>query len=137
MLSDNENNVVMSDTTPPIPLELDLSVVPESLPSSWPAPQEDDFQAEDYERHVFILTRGTRGDVQPFVALARGMAEENGWLVTICTEIRWKDFVVSNADVMRGRIQFVPSGGDTERKVNTEVAKWAMNQKSEFMQMVM
>ena len=30
---------------------------------------------------VFMMTRGTRGDVQPFVALARGLAEELGWLV--------------------------------------------------------
>ena len=27
-----------------------------------------------YARHVFMMTRGTRGDVQPFVALARGLA---------------------------------------------------------------
>ena len=31
---------------------------------------------------VFMMTRGTRGDVQPFVALARGLAEELGWLAT-------------------------------------------------------
>ena len=30
---------------------------------------------------VFMMTRGTRGDVQPFVALARGLASELGWLV--------------------------------------------------------
>ena len=30
---------------------------------------------------VFMMTRGTRGDVQPFVALARGLAQELGWLV--------------------------------------------------------
>ena len=30
---------------------------------------------------VFMMTRGTRGDVQPFLALARGLAEELGWLV--------------------------------------------------------
>ena len=28
-----------------------------------------------------MMTRGTRGDVQPFVALARGLAEQLGWLV--------------------------------------------------------
>ena len=29
-----------------------------------------------------MMTRGTRGDVQPFVALARGLAQRLGWLVT-------------------------------------------------------
>ena len=30
-----------------------------------------------------MMTRGTRGDVQPFVALARGLAEGLGWMVTV------------------------------------------------------
>ena len=30
--------------------------------------------APSYPRHAFLMTRGTRGDVQPFVALARGPA---------------------------------------------------------------
>ena len=41
---------------------------------------------------VFMMTRGTRGDVQPFVALARGLAEELGWLATwqVTTVFRWE-----------------------------------------------
>ena len=30
-----------------------------------------------------MMTRGTRGDVQPFVALARGLAERLGWLAAL------------------------------------------------------
>jgi sterol 3beta-glucosyltransferase len=34
--------------------------------------------------HIFILTLGTRGDVQPYVALGRGLIKA-GHQVTICT----------------------------------------------------
>ena len=41
------------------------------------------------ERHdVVIMIVGSRGDVQPFVALARGLAALRGWLVTIRTARR-------------------------------------------------
>ena len=46
-----------------------------------------------FEHHVMITTRGTRGDVQPFLALARGLAETYGWLVTIVTELNYIDFI--------------------------------------------
>lgn len=89
------------------------------------------------ERHVMMMSRGTRGDVQPFVALARGLAEQLGWMVTICTELRWKDFVKENSVVSRGCIRFRPSGGDTMMRTNTMLAKWAMQHKSELMQVSM
>merc|ERR1719507_2516480 len=34
-------------------------------------------------------------------------------------------------------ILFRPSGGDTERRVDTALARWAMRQKTEVMQMLM
>ena len=43
-----------------------------------------------YPVHVFMMSRGTRGDVQPYVALARGMASLRGWLITLCTEESWR-----------------------------------------------
>ena len=43
---------------------------------------------DGFDKHVMIISRGTRGDVQPFVALARGMANQLNWKVTICTELR-------------------------------------------------
>ena len=76
--------------------------------------------APSYPRHAFLMTRGTRGDVQPFVALARGLCSERGWLVTICTELCWREFVLDAcSDVRRGAVRFVPSGGDTGRTIET------------------
>ena len=72
--------------------------------------------------------------LQPFVALARGLAQELGWLVTICSEPGFKDFVVKNSFVSRGAIQFVSCGGDTAMRIDSPFAKWAMQNKSEFMQ---
>ena len=72
------------------------------------------------------MTRGTRGDVQPFVALARGLCSERGWLVTICTEARWKGWVEAQcADITAGAVHFVCSGGDTQRQTETWVSKEA------------
>jgi len=42
-----------------------------------------------------MMTRGTRGDVQPFVALARGLAQELGWLVP---ELHGPELVKSMTD---------------------------------------
>lgn len=85
-----------------------------------------------------MMSRGTRGDVQPFVALARGMAEELGWLVTICTELRWKSFIKSYAKgLKKGRIQFLPCGGDTQARVDSKLAKWMMESKTELLQTLM
>ena len=70
--------------------------------------------SRSFPRHLFFMTRGTRGDVQPFVALAKGLANAHGWLVTICTELYWRDFVLSEvAELRAGAVHFLPSGGDT------------------------
>ena len=62
-----------------------------------------------------MMTRGTRGDVQPFVALARGLCNEYGWLVTICTEASFREFVVQKCgDITNGAVQYLCSGGDTD-----------------------
>ena len=82
--------------------------------------------APSYPRHAFLMTRGTRGDVQPFVALARGLCSERGWLVTICTEARWKAWVLAQcADITAGAVRFLCSGGDTQRQTETWVSKEA------------
>jgi len=147
---------------PPTPCELHVSVVAESLPSSWPAPaamlppyRPLPYVAESlgrlstspsatadapksYPRHVLMMSRGTRGDVQPFVALARGLASELGWLVTIVTELAWRDFVVGKcADVSAGAVRFLPSGGDTALQTSGYVEQTAMATKTEVMQMIM
>eukprot|EP00928_Gymnodinium_smaydae_P018297 TRINITY_DN16972_c0_g1_i1.p1 TRINITY_DN16972_c0_g1~~TRINITY_DN16972_c0_g1_i1.p1 ORF type:complete len:1074 (-),score=193.09 TRINITY_DN16972_c0_g1_i1:69-2945(-) len=138
LVSGKDANVVLCDaTTPPTPMEMQVSVVASTLPSEWPKPRESErYTATTYPHHVFILTRGTRGDVQPFVALARGMAEQRGWLVTICTELRWRDFVKKHSNVSRGRIRFRSSGGDTEANMSARLSQWAIACKADAMQMM-
>ena len=79
-----------------------------------------------YPHHVFLMTRGTRGDVQPFVALARGLCSERGWLVTICTEARWKNWVIAQcADITAGAVRYLCSGGDSQALTETWISKEA------------
>jgi len=85
-----------------------------------------------------MMTRGTRGDVQPFVALAIGMCNQYGWLVTICTELVWREFVHSKcAGVTRGLVRFLPCGGDTTLQTSGWLAQQAMSSKTEVMQTIM
>jgi hypothetical protein len=136
-ISANNGTPVVSTIQPHWPSEISFAVVPSTIPAGWKQPVPDKtWTAADYPKHIFMMTRGTRGDVQPFVALARGMAEQLGWMVTICTELRWQEFVKSKANVKRGRIRFRPSGGDTEAKMQQRVSQWALKQKSEMMQMI-
>jgi hypothetical protein len=91
-----------------------------------------------FAKHVMMITRGTRGDVQPFVALARSLAEQHGWLVTIVTEARYRGFVLEHAGKLtRGRIRFRPSGGDTQKRLEGPLARWAVQTDSALMQHAM
>ncbi len=45
--------------------------------------------------HVMIMTLGTRGDVQPYVALGKGLLA-NGHQVTICTSQRFETFITDH-----------------------------------------
>ncbi len=137
--------------TPPRPCELHLALEPDSLPAGSPPPADPSppYQVpppadpagvanKRFPRHVLMMSRGTRGDVQPCVALARGLAHELGYLVTLVTELHWKDFVVGKcADVGRGAVRFLPSGGDTELQTSGWVEQKAMSTKTEVMQMIM
>eukprot|EP00930_Biecheleria_cincta_P096987 TRINITY_DN88747_c0_g1_i1.p1 TRINITY_DN88747_c0_g1~~TRINITY_DN88747_c0_g1_i1.p1 ORF type:complete len:718 (+),score=86.07 TRINITY_DN88747_c0_g1_i1:59-2212(+) len=89
-------------------------------------------------KHAMMLTRGTRGDVEPFVALARALAETLGWHVTIVAELRWKNFIKKESrGIKQGRIRFRPSGGDTMKKLDEPLAKWAVQNAGDLLQMVM
>lgn len=92
----------------------------------------------NFPAHVFLMSRGTRGDVQPFVALARGLCNELGWLVTICTESRWKEFVISKCnDITNGAVRFVCCGGDTQLQTESWISKEIMSAKAEALQAFM
>ena len=56
---------------------------------------------------ITILTYGSRGDVQPFIALARGL-QKNGHQVKLAAPHRFADFVAQH------NISFVPLAGDPE-----------------------
>ena len=60
-----------------------LEVAPcmDNFPQRWPRPSPE--PDESYPHHIMLITRGTRGDIQPFVALAEGLANILGWKV--CT----------------------------------------------------
>ena len=42
--------------------------------------------------NIFIVTLGSRGDVQPYVALGKGLSER-GHTVTVCTCERFESFI--------------------------------------------
>eukprot|EP00906_Rhabdomonas_costata_P013067 RCo018797 len=124
-----------------LPSELEVAILTDPYPAGWPLPQPSPYSnssanASMYPKHVMVLTRGTRGDVQPFVALARGLAEGCGYMVTICTELAFRDFVMQNSQVSRGCIRFRPTGGDTLSRIDKPVARWALNNSSELLQVI-
>eukprot|EP00928_Gymnodinium_smaydae_P061470 TRINITY_DN45533_c0_g1_i1.p1 TRINITY_DN45533_c0_g1~~TRINITY_DN45533_c0_g1_i1.p1 ORF type:complete len:804 (-),score=160.15 TRINITY_DN45533_c0_g1_i1:278-2491(-) len=143
LVCDSSESPVLMSRQPYYPCELSVAIAPKLLPGKWRTQaavvgvQAGQDEGGSYPRHIFLMTRGTRGDVQPFVALARGLAEQRGWLVTICTEYRWKQFVKENSNVSRGRILFRSAGGDTELRTSGALERWAMKQKTELMQMMM
>jgi len=57
--------------------------------------------------NITILTYGSRGDVQPFVALALGL-QKNGHVVKLAAPHKFNEFVTSHG------ITFVPLAGDPE-----------------------
>lgn len=126
LLMSDRNGDAVNCGSPPAPCELSVSVVSEgNVP--WPMPKVR--PNASYPKHVMMISRGTRGDVQPFAALAIGMAEQLGWLVTICTELRWRAWLKDKTSALsRGAVRFVPSGGDTEKRMNIWVAQNVMFQ---------
>ncbi len=62
-----------------------------------------------------IITTGSRGDVQPFIALALALMEK-GHAVTIVAPENFKDFVEGFG------VSYIPVTGDTERIINSPEA---------------
>eukprot|EP00439_Symbiodinium_sp_Y106_P038369 s6715_g4.t1 len=136
LVSDAWHEAVLGTQQPHLPCKVSLSVVQESLPKTWSVAQAKNDPGQRYPMHVFMMTRGTRGDVQPFVALARGLAERLGWLVTICTEQSHAAFVRKHSDVHSGKIRFRPSGGNTEARMDSVGAHFLLTHRAEFLQMI-
>eukprot|EP00746_Dinoflagellata_sp_MGD_P161245 gnl/MRDRNA2_/MRDRNA2_88316_c0_seq1.p1 gnl/MRDRNA2_/MRDRNA2_88316_c0~~gnl/MRDRNA2_/MRDRNA2_88316_c0_seq1.p1 ORF type:complete len:655 (+),score=125.06 gnl/MRDRNA2_/MRDRNA2_88316_c0_seq1:121-2085(+) len=134
LLSDKDGKIVAQETG----MVTILTICVEQV-DGFPAPLDrKTYNSADFAKHAMIITRGTRGDVQPFVALARGLAEQLGWMVTVATELRWKSFVKSNlVGLKKGRICYRPSGGDTMKRIDGPLAKWALETSSSLVQAVM
>jgi len=137
VLSDHFSRVVTSSGDQDLTL-LKIGVDKSSLPESWPMPVNESYLSRGYDKHLMIITRGTRGDVQPFLALARGLANKFNWMITIVSELRYKDYIKKNGEGLeRGCIRFRISGGDTQKRVDSRLSKWAINLKSGTMQHLM
>eukprot|EP01127_Copromyxa_protea_P014440 TRINITY_DN4019_c0_g1_i2.p1 TRINITY_DN4019_c0_g1~~TRINITY_DN4019_c0_g1_i2.p1 ORF type:complete len:1029 (+),score=204.55 TRINITY_DN4019_c0_g1_i2:415-3087(+) len=132
-----ENAVTDPSGSFPTQLLVKVSVKPDEVPEGWPTPKPRAYDMSAYPKHILMISRGTQGDVQPFMAMARGLAEEKGWMVTFVTEQHFKPFVLRNSAVSRGAIRFRPSGGNTDKTIDKPISKWAMQTQSEVMQATM
>lgn len=133
---DKFTEVVVFDRSGTVPLSVQLEIDTSQYPDKWSIPRSVTY--EGFSRHLMVLTRGTRGDVQPFIALARGLAETYNFMITIVTEISHKDLVKQfSTGLKRGCIRFRPSGGNTQARVDTPIAKWAVSNRSRFLQVAM
>lgn len=56
--------------------------------------------------NIVVMVIGSRGDVQPFVAVAKVLAEQGGHRVRLATHPAFKDFVEENG------VEFFDVGGD-------------------------
>lgn len=81
-------------------------------------------RAKSHKTRVMMLAKGTRGDVQPFVALARGLVQL-GCEVIMVTELCWKGFVKSaRVGLPPGSLQFRPIGGNTMMVLRQRLSQW-------------
>jgi len=71
------------------------------------------------------------------VLFRSGLAELRNWEVTIITEMRYRELVLKNSTVSRGAIHFLPSGGDTEARIDRPMARWFIMQENAAFQMLM
>lgn len=66
--------------------------------------------------NILILTYGTRGDVQPYLALGLGL-QRAGHNVTLATSERFEDFVADHG------LRFAPLGDDLLKILDTDLGK--------------
>jgi sterol 3beta-glucosyltransferase len=73
--------------------------------------------------NVVFLTLGTRGDVQPFVALGKQMLK-HGHKAVICTGVSFKNFVMENG------LEFYPASSDLMALLKTPKGSVSNQQES-------
>mmetsp|Transcript_30357 Transcript_30357/g.64028 ORF Transcript_30357/g.64028 Transcript_30357/m.64028 type:complete len:617 (-) Transcript_30357:134-1984(-) len=135
MLFQKENGELVSAGEEALPTILRVSVDRTSLQKC--VADDDDKRGDggegrrrSYEKRLMIVTRGTRGDIQPFVALSRGLATLRNWDITIVTELSYKERLKkATANLSSGIVRFRPTGGDTMTKVSSKTSQTAINLK--------
>ncbi|MGB3574422.1 MAG: glycosyltransferase [Phormidesmis sp.] len=76
-------------------------------------------------KHILILTAGSRGDVQPYVALGKGL-QRDGFEVTIGTDSAFSTLVTSHG------VKFAPLRAPFAQMVHTDAGKAALAGKKSF-----
>jgi sterol 3beta-glucosyltransferase len=72
---------------------------------------------------ITLITSGSRGDVEPYVALAEGL-RDSGHIVTIATEKRFEPFILEHGLI------FFAIPGDTYAAINSPEGHKALNKKN-------
>lgn len=93
------------------PLSIFLSGANKSFPPDGHAVADADEEKEEEVRapprlDIVVMVIGSRGDVQPFVAVAKVLAEQGGHRVRLATHPAFKSFVEENG------VEFFDVGGD-------------------------
>lgn len=79
--------------------------------------------------NILILTYGTRGDVQPYIALAKGL-QKAGHAVTLGTSVRFQDFVESHG------IDYTYMNDDVLSIIDTDEGKDLLEKGSNLYEMI-
>lgn len=89
------------------PLSMFLSGTDKSFPADGHVIVDEDEEVHAPPRlNIVVMVIGSRGDVQPFVAVAKVLAEQGGHRVRLATHPAFKDFVEENG------VEFFDVGGD-------------------------
>ena len=72
---------------------------------------------------IVIVTIGTRGDVQPYIALAQGL-HSAGHKVTICTHPTFRGFIETRA------VSFAPLAGDIRALLASDAGRRLLSQQN-------
>jgi len=73
--------------------------------------------------HIVLVTIGTRGDVQPYIALAQGL-HSAGHKVTICTHSTFRGFIETHA------VGFAPLTGDIRALLASDAGRRLLSQQN-------
>ncbi|ORX36080.1 hypothetical protein BD324DRAFT_651985 [Kockovaella imperatae] len=103
-------NVKIGTSCDPPPAYLRQLEIPNESSSSPQRPLNRGLQVPRMNLVIFIV--GSRGDVQPYVALALSLIKGHGHCVRIATHGEFRDLIVTAGQKVDGKLQFFDVGGD-------------------------